>query len=65
MNNYQNPKISENSVGCSPPSCFRTGHVIVLSTPPGCSTLAFASTGVPAHLISVLPVWGGRSKENN
>ena len=29
------------------------------------STPAYASTDVPAHLISVLPVRSGRSKENS
>ena len=44
--------------GSAPPSCFGTGHVNVLSTLHRKAVYADASTDVPAHLISVLPVRG-------
>ena len=44
------------------PSCLLTGHCSVYSVQLGrWSTTAYASTGVPAHLISVLLVRSGRS----
>ena len=42
----------------APPSCFGTGHVTVLSTPP--RKAEYSCTDVLAHLISVLPVRSGR-----
>ena len=69
MNNYFNlsGKTEKNiSVQCSAlPFYFGTGHVTVLSAPPWKSTPTYASTGVPAHLISVLPVQSETSKENS
>ena len=50
----------------APPSCFGTGHVTFCLHHLGIrSTPAYASTDVPAHLISVLPVRSGRSKGNS